>query len=386
MKWEKKPEQHRKKVLIRRFVGELVGLRNRRRIRIKSVVSLGEIAGREATSSKSNDVITLAIEFRDGHEEERTICLRYGSERPLLRLRPELTFADAIGVTRIVHDLEARLKAQGKDTVQVPSPYRHWIVLKSGRLHKLPPVEEWECTASLRTFTPNMTSCLSSLRKRQTDSAQQPGDEEAIRSLVELLALIHVKPDVVEEDRRPLYRECAFNILARVGGYHNLSLGEHTLLAPAEARGLHSLICETIHGNTGTSDRLRKVWGDMHFGNVLRDAQGRLVPIDPRVRGAFPQVGDAGLDIGFLITDLWWFYRIFENLVFREFARMLLVAYEKATGDTKIRAMAAQWGVPYRTAMRLRSEYVREGELARARPFVQDMQNWMANRCVNVDL
>ena len=381
----KKPEQHLKRVLIRRFVEQL-GLPNRKRIRIRNIQSLGEIAGREATSSKSNQVVTLEVEFHDGHKEEKTICLRYSSQNPVLKLRPELTIADAIGVTRIMHELEARLKSLGKDTVQVPSPSLHWIVLKNGRLHRLPPVEEWNCTASLRTFTPNMTSYLSCLRKRQTDPQQKPGDEGAIFSLAELLALIHVKPDVQEEERKPLYRECASNLLARIGGYHNLSLGEHKLLVSAEARGLHCLICETLHGNTGTSDRLRAVWGDMHFGNVLSDIQGHLVPIDPRVRGAFPQVGDAGLDIGFLLTDLWWFYRVFENPVFRELAQMLLGAYEKATGDTKIRVMAAQWGVPYRTAMRLKSEYVREAELTRARPFVQDMQNWMANRCVNVDL
>ncbi len=386
MKGKKKPE-HLKRVLIGRFVKQIGMGRRRTDIKIKWVSSLGEIAGKEATSSKSSQVVGLHATFNDGHVDDRTICLRYGSDKPLLRLRPELTLADAMGVTRIMGALRERLKARyGSDALRVPSPSHHWIVLKSGKLHKLPQPEEWDCTASIRPFVLDLNSYLSCLKKRQSNTEPEATDATTMQALAELLSIIHVKPNVEDVERKPPYRECVSYILSRIGGWHNLSLGAHSILAPAEARGLHSLICDTLHENTGTSDRLREVWGDMHFGNLLCDNNRRFIPIDPRVRGGFPQVGDAGLDVGFLLTDLWWFYRVFDNSVFRYLAHLLLEAYEKATGDTKIRFMAAQWGVPYRTAMRLKSEYVKEGELAKARPFIQDMQTWMSNRCVDVTL
>ena len=361
---------------------------SRRRMKIVKMRSLGEIAT-EATASRNDKIVTLEVSIGTEPAERRTFRIRFSpaGDDYLYQTRPELALADTMGAMNAMENVYRRMRDdKHPGAAGVPRTYGVGIRRRNRkRLFILPPRVEWEGLVSCQAFTEG-TDLLSGLMARKNETSVNEDDVTTMTALAELLKAIHVKEDITDSAREFLFEESKRYMLGRVGGWHNLSHGKHSLLTSDEGCALHQLISSTIHECGGASERLRVVWGDAHFGNVLRGSDGSLAPNDPRVRSAYPQRGDPGVDVGFLVTDLWWFYRVFGNPAFKARAQVLLEAYENLTGDKEIRTMAARTGVPYRTAMRLKGPYGKAEEILRARPFVDDTRKWMVGRCIDVSL
>ena len=359
----------------------------RRKVNVKNVRCLGEIAP-EATHSLQDQVFQLEFQLGDEITDRQTICMRYGSSEALFRRRLELQLAEAMGTMRITEELQSKSGANGDvDTHSNTSPFNVAIIKTDGSRCDIPPINQWAFVVSCRNFVPNAESCLAIMLRQITNTCNTDADLILIDAIAKKLASIHqVVEDLTDDDRIDLYYRGRQFILGRIAGWHNVELGKHGLLSKEEGRMLHCLISESIHNGRGKPCRLRSVWGDAHFGNFLRIRDGSVIAIDPRVRADFGQAADPGLDVGFLLVDLWWFYRVCNNPIFRERAVRLLDTYIRITGDTKIRCACLEWGVPWRIAMRLRAPYVKPSELAKARPFVEDMVAWMSDRKIDLSL
>ncbi|PIQ68949.1 MAG: hypothetical protein COV91_01325 [Candidatus Taylorbacteria bacterium CG11_big_fil_rev_8_21_14_0_20_46_11] len=361
--------------------------RNRRNMKVGVVKLLSEISN-ETTQSAHDQIFDVF--FTDGEKEtfRDTICMRYGVSDPLLELRPELALAEVLGAMRCTERIQKTLCDDRLPDCNTPSTYAVGIELTDGKVVRIPGIQKWKRIVSFRNFAKHACSYLSLIRSRVKDTVLKEADTHEITALAKLLVLIHSKFTSFDASAREhLYRESKCYMLGRIAGWHNLSLGAHTLLQDGERRELHELVCRSIYDGTYTSERLAYVWGDIHFGNVLVENGGNyLLPIDPRVKASFPGVADPGLDVGFIVVDLWWFYRVYNNPVFKQLAGLFLDVYEASSGDRSIRSAAAESGVPYRTAMRLKAPYVKPNELKQARPFVTDMFQWLREHKIDVSL
>ncbi len=336
-----------------------------------TLIQMTSIEG--ATHSANDEILVLETEGKKKH-------VRFECSGPN---RSQLSFLyRSLRKWEMVDKLRTVIKDTQPDLAsRIPGPFDVFIVTKAGthidcrpkHLH-LPNPGEVESVFALSTYEPDAESYYDKLIRKKNRTELSEKDRFEIDRIAWALSTLHaVSPTDMQSTLQKTAADGQLFIKEKL--YRRITLKEHPL--SFEHRHQFAMLMEmNMAVWEPHPERLHPSWGDLHPGNILITQQGLPLFIDPRTNEEFPDFFCTGLDVGFLFTDLWWYYRIWNNPAFKERAFLLLERYEHYSNDREIRKFIVRSGLHYRASFRLDSDNLCGAPADAVLQFFKDIEWW----------
>ena len=224
------------------------------------------------------------------------------------------------------------------------APHPVGLIIKEQEAVFMPELNEHTEVFHIQEFEPTAESYWSRLQRRKKEGKQKM-DEADIRELTEVLRIIthihaHKYPKDDIEEQKAVYNDGLRNVINNPETTFAL-LQELSETHPILPRKLHGEyirhMIDIMHSRENRYHRLVALHGDFWGANLFYRPDGSAWLID------YSRVpwGDAGVDVGWWLSQYLWAYHETGNSYFKELGEWWLNAYEEKTGDKEIRRAVA---------------------------------------------